>query len=129
MSNFESLHEHILAEVKEKLLTRLSYGSIEELRFTDKQLLNYLFKNYRYDRSGHKGIRLTYEGHTICSGVFKSYSYELAAPTSNQAKIALDKNMLWPYYIGKQCISFYSEEDAAWFQLNGSDINSFTDFI
>lgn len=129
MSN-QSLHDYILSIVKEDLLKVLfSQKKKSTKHWQDKELLNVLFKNYRCSSAGPKGLRLSYLGDRLCSKHFANYTYKLACSIQNISLLGLDKKMIWPYYIGKEHINFYSQDDAAWFQLNGSDINSFTDFM
>lgn len=126
----KSLHEFILTAIKEDLLSYLqSQKRHHDYKWKDSELLGLIFKNYRISRTGPKGLRLSYIGDRMCVKHFANYTYKLASEIQNSAMIGLDKNMIWPYYVGKEHINFYSQDDAAWFQLNGSDINSFTDFI
>ena len=37
--------------------------------------------------------------------------------------------MKWPYYLGRRIVIFYSQEDAAWFRLNGQNLNRYIDYI
>lgn len=114
------IHSFILNTVKKDI----------KLDVTDeKLLLRYIFKNYRYSTYQHKGIRLSFEGNRLLQKHFESFSYPLSERVAHTATIALDRNMLWPYYIGKQYVTFYSADDASWFQLNGKDLNSFSDYI
>ena len=46
---------------------------------------------------------------------------------SNQALILLDKNMQWPYYVGKKYVTFFNEVDASWFQLTGKNLKQFAE--
>lgn len=95
----------------------------------DKILLRYLFKNYRHYKDKNIGLRLTFVGNQTLRKHFQDYSYPMEGKINNRALIALDKSMLWPYYIGKQYVSFYSKDDAAWFQLNGNNLNNFSQYI
>lgn len=114
------LHLFVLNKVKHKI----------KLDATDEKiLLRYLFKNYRFKNNEHLGLSLSYNGNHLLQKTFESYSYPVVSKINHAATIALDKNMLWPYYIGKQYVSFYSADDASWFQLNGKDINSFSDYL
>jgi len=117
-----NLHEFVLQTLSESFDdTTRAWSTAEKLKF--------IFKNYRVKNTTHCGLRLTYIGDRLMSKHFSSYSYETEKRISNSALLGLDKNMIWPYYIGKQHVTFYSTDDAAWFQLNGHDINTFTDFI
>lgn len=114
------LHFYVLNKVKDKI----------KLDATDEKiLLRHLFKNYRYRNNEHLGLSLSYSGNQLLQKTFESYSYPVETKINHAAIIALDKNMLWPYYIGKQYVTFYSADDASWFQLNGKDLNSFSNYI
>lgn len=117
MSN---LHLYLLDKIRHEI----------KLDVTDEKiLLRYIFKNYRFHNEQHKGLCLSYNGNKIMQKHFESYSYPIARKIMHLSTIALDKNMLWPYYIGKQYVTFYSADDASWFQLNGKDLNSFSNYI
>lgn len=125
-----TVHDYILQEVKENLINLLlSHKKRNAVSLNNRELLGIIFKNYRTSTKGHKGLRLSYLGDRVCCKHFASYTYKLEEAVQNQAILSLDRNMLWPYYIGKEHISFYSQDDAAWFQLNGSNINTYGDFI
>jgi hypothetical protein len=120
------LHEYILQSLKDDIIR---HAYIEGDQPSDLHLLRLIFKNYRHTSKNRRGLRLTYIGDRVMSGRFQSYSYETANKVSNKSILSLDKNMIWPYYIGKQHVTFYNQDDAAWFQLNGSDINTFTEYF
>lgn len=130
----ENLHTYILEQVKDNVRRTLEtrYG---DHNYTDKELFRILFKNYRYSDKTHSGLLLTYFGHQALSKVFDCYSYEINFnnkkfnKTKHSTLIALDKNMKWPYYIGKKYVTFFSEDDASWFRLSGSDINDFSGYV
>lgn len=120
------LHEHILKSLRDDII---KYAYIEGDEPTDLNLLRLIFKNYRHTSKQRRGLRLTYIGDRVMSKQFASYSYETSERISHKAILGLDKNMLWPYYIGKQHVTFYNQDDAAWFQLNGGDLNTYTDYL
>jgi hypothetical protein len=37
--------------------------------------------------------------------------------------------MSWPYYVGSTSVCFFSENDAAWFRLNGGDLVKFSEYV
>lgn len=131
-----NLHTYILDEVKDYLLKSLTslHG---ENKYTDQELFRILFKNYRMQDGEHTGLLLTYYGHRVLAKSFQSYSYQInfqekakkMKKTKHSTLIALDKNMKWPYYIGKKYVTFFSEDDASWFRLSGSDINDFSGYV
>jgi hypothetical protein len=126
----DSLHEFILETIKEDLISLvLSHKKIKHQAWNDRELFSMLFKNYRTSNTGHKGLRLTYVGDRSCAKHFASYAYKVSKHVSNKDLLELDKKMIWPYYVGKEHISFYSQDDAAWFQLNGNDLTEYTNHI
>lgn len=88
-----------------------------------------LFTNYRVSNDQHTGLRLSYFGNKMMSSEFKEYKFEFQGKINHKTYILLDRNMKWPYYIGKKYVSFYSENDAAWFKLNDQDLGKYVDFI
>lgn len=122
----DDLHEFLITSIRDDVI---KYAYIDGDQPTDLNLLRLVFKNYRHTTKTRRGLRLTYIGDRVMCKHFKSYSYETVEPISNKALLSLDKNMIWPYYIGRQHVSFYSQDDAAWFQLNGGNINTYTDMI
>lgn len=86
-----------------------------------------LFKNYRRSGAGHKGLRLSYLGHKVLAKYYESYVYfieEGPTPIKNKVLVALDRKMMWPYYIGKNNIVFFSKTDAGWYKLNGYSLEA-----
>lgn len=121
-----NLHQYILRSLRDDVI---KYSYIEGDQPTDLSILRLIFKNYRHTSKYSKGLRLTYIGDRVMCKHFVSYSYETSERISHKAILGLDKNMLWPYYIGKQHVTFYNQDDAAWFQLNGGDLNTYTDYL
>ena len=122
------LHYHILDSVKPDLYSLLSQRN-EPAVHSDKQLLSLIFKNYRFRQNLHHGLRLSYLGNRVVSKHFQSHSFQIEKRPTHQSLIILDKQMKWPYYISKSVAVFYSDNDAAWFNLNGSDLSQFTGYI
>ena len=122
--NSDNLHVYILSVVKTEILKQFDNQPI-----SDQRCFRILFKNYRSTSNKHYGLRLSYLGDKIMSKHFESYSYEMDSSISNKALLGLDKKMFWPYYIVKKHVTFYSQDDAAWFRLNGQDINTYTDLL
>jgi len=125
----ESLHEHILEELRDDVIAfaRQHYRHGQNYTPTDDHILKILFKNYRKSGNGHKGLRLTYQGHRLLGKHYESYVYFLEdgpAPIKNKVLIALDRKMQWPYYIGKSNIVFFSKTDAGWYKLNGYSLEA-----
>ena len=98
-------------------------------KYSRDELLRLIFANYRVLNGTAQGIRLTTFGNNLMSKHYDSYKYEHNGNVHNKAFILLDKQMNWPYYLGKKIVTFYNENDAAWFRLNGNDINSYVEFL
>lgn len=122
----DNLHEFLLNTVRVDII---KYAYVDGDDPTDLNLLRLIFKNYRHTSKNRRGLRLTYLGNRVMRKHFASYNYENTEITSNKAILGLDKNMLWPYYISNKHVTFYNQDDAAWFRLNGSDINTYTNYL
>lgn len=120
---YKSLHEHILNSVHNDLNNLFG----EEL--SKSKALSFLFKNYRFSHGQHQGLRLTFNGNAVLCKHFAFNTYPVTQEISNKAIIVLDKKMLWPYYISIRYVTFYSDDDAAWYQLNGKNINEFAEYL
>ena len=124
----DSLHHQLVEVVKTDLASVLN---IDE-DFTPsglKFLLKQMFKNYRENSATTKGLRLTYTGLLVLRKHYTCYKYSNNDRISNQALLVLDKEMQWPYYVSSSQVVFFSENDAAWFRLNGENLNDFVDFL
>lgn len=76
-----------------------------------------------YGPSGH-GSRLTKKGFDLMSKVFTSYkvSFEKGKGIKTKHLIILERAMEFPYYLTRQGIWLFSQQDAFLLQLNGSDL-------
>ncbi len=121
------IHRVILRSLREDLIG--IYPNLDNSK--DHTLLKTLFRNYRWSSlSGvSQGIRLSVVGNQLMQKHYESHSYHYQGKRNHSVIIALDKNMMWPYYIGTGIITLYNQQDAAWFQLNGNDIEHFVSFI
>lgn len=117
------LQQYLLTQLKEDYLKKFSDGADSHVSDTD--VLNALFINYRKTSTASRGLRLSYLGTVLMKRHYDEYRYELSQIPSNKVYVMLDKNMEWPYYIGKKYVSFFNKDDAAWFRLNNSDLNSY----
>lgn len=119
-----------MERVRPDLINTLSRSSPHNTeKHTQKDLLQLLFKNYRFIKQQHHGLRLTHLGVRILKKHYDHYSYGVAEKPSHQDFVILDKKMRWPYYISRKVATFFNENDAAWFRLNGENIGSFAEFI
>lgn len=123
------LHTLLLDQCKPYLITHLNkvYGEISD--FSDKKMLQILFTNFRATKTNTIGLRLSYVGNTVMAKVYDRWTYEHTGNINHKSYLTLDRNMVWPYYIGKKLVTFYSENDAAWFRLNGGDISKYSEYI
>ena len=125
----DNLHLYILDTIKADLVTFLGDTEGQEVSRNDKGLLSIIFKNYRFRKNNHHGLRLSYIGNRVLAKHFGNFAFPIEQKPSNESLIKLDNSMKWPYYISTNYAVFYSENDAAWFRLNGSDLSSFTGYI
>lgn len=124
-----SLHLHILDAVQDDLCSLIEELSGEQATHSQKDLFALLFKNYRYRKNSHHGLRLSYLGNRVLSKHFQSHAFQIEKQPNLQSLVILDNQMKWPYYISKRMAVFYSDNDAAWFKLNGEDMSTFTGYI
>lgn len=131
MSNIATLHNSLLNKIKVDVMSSLHKRHPEITSYTNEELLRTIFVNYRIVSGISSGLRLTNFGNTILSKHYQTYKYKIEDEISNFVFVSLDKSMLWPYYLGTRSnhVIFYSEEDAAWFRLNGNNIKNYVENI
>ena len=96
----------------------------------DKDQLGYkIFSNYRVTKNDTKGLKLTYLGNELLKRHYDSYEFKHDILPTPKMYLALDNHMQWPYYFTKKKMVLYSHEDAAWYRMNGGNIEDFVDFI
>lgn len=96
----------------------------------DKDQLGYkIFSNYRVSKQDTKGLKLTYLGNELLKRHYDCYDFSHDIIPTPKMYLALDTHMQWPYYFTKKKMVLYSQEDAAWYRMNGNSIEDFTDFI
>lgn len=127
--SIESIHAKLISELEKDIILYTSKKYGQEAKYTKDEILRLIFANYRLVEGGPAGIRLTSFGNTLLSKKYDHYKYKVSDLPNNKAVIALDKIMEWPYYLGKSTVTFYNENDAAWFRLNGNDINSYIEML
>ena len=123
------LHSLILESVNPRLEVYLEKAGYKNQTFSDNEKLALLFTNFRIKNNQGVGLRLSRIGNIIANKVWESFTYEHIGKISHRAYITLDKNMIWPYYIGKKYVTFYSDNDASWFRLNGNDIAKYSEYL
>ncbi len=126
MSN---LHVQILSKLKDQVDSHFQKILNEPQSFSEEETYRILFENYRKIDNQHHGLRLTSFGNSLLSKHYDFYKYKHEEKILNKSFIVLDKSMKWPYYLGRQIVIFYSQEDAAWFRLNGQNLNRFIDYM
>ena len=94
------------------------YGNTEEK-------LTQVFSNYRITEESPVGIRISNIGKTLLDPVLEKYTYDHEYEVSLGVLLHLDRNMLFPYHIDAQHITFYSKQDAAFFKMGGCDLKGF----
>jgi hypothetical protein len=129
--SISSLHEKLLAKIERDVLDSLQTNTPSPTNYSKDEIFRTVFLNYRIVSGSPAGLRLTSFGNKILSKHFQSYKYPIQDEINNLVFISLDKNMRWPYYLGTKSnhIVFYSEEDAAWFRLNGNSIKRYVESI
>jgi hypothetical protein len=132
------IHEFIIntvrsdaVEIYTEYISTKTKLNLKESDISNKALLGHLFINYRHTKySGHKGLRLIFNGMEVMNKHFESYLFvHDSYPFSKQLFVKLDRKMIWPYYVSKNFIVFYSSTEAAWFTLNGSDLKQFVECL
>ena len=111
------------AEFWEKKLAPRDYDLMDTDRF------RLIFSNFRFLNNKPHGLRLTFFGDQLMARHFTQYKFSTDYKASHRAMVILDKNMLMPYYIGRKYVSFFGEDDATWFRLNGSNLNEFVEYL
>ena len=118
----QQLHEFLLAKLRPGLEKHIGYQS-------DSETLRSLFLNYRLLNGEHHGLRLTSLGAKVMQKEYDSYRYDMDIKPNHKAFMVLDQNANWPYYIGRKYITYFAEQDAAWYRLNSSNINEYVDYL
>jgi len=117
------LHKLILKEAKP--LMEKKFGD----SLTDIEFYKMMFVNFRHKNGEPHGLRLTGVGNNLLQRVYDAYTYHITGDVNHQAYILLDMHMVWPYYVGRKLATFYSDNDAAWFRLNNSDLKLYTEHL
>lgn len=131
MSQSANFHTQILTKIESEVLTSLHSINPDVNQYTKDEILRTVFINYRIVSGKPTGLRLTNFGNKILSKHYQTYKYSLEDEINHMVLISLDKLMKWPYYLGTRSnhVVFYSEEDAAWFRLNGNKITNYVESI
>jgi hypothetical protein len=126
-----NFHIQLLKKIENDVLSSLNSSSTEQRQYTTDEILRTVFVNYRVVGGNSKGLRLTNFGNKILSKHYQAYKYPIEDEINNLVFVGLDKTMKWPYYLGTRNnhVVFYSEEDAAWFRLNGNKITNYVESI
>lgn len=123
----ETIHEFVLDKLRDQVL---SYLDEHDGSISDFDILRFIFKNYTCRGGRHHGIRLTSTGFRLLSKEYDAHVYENTEwKMVNQSLIKLDKYMTWPYYVSHRKVAFFSQEDAAWFKLNGGTLADYVETL
>lgn len=131
MSQTANFHTQILSKIESDILSSLHKIQPDVKQYTNDEILRVVFVNYRIVSGVPNGLRLTNFGNKILSKHYQTYKYSIEDEINNLVLVSLDKSMKWPYYLGTRSnhVVFYSEEDAAWFRLNGNKITNYVESI
>jgi hypothetical protein len=131
MSQTANFHTQILSKIESDVLSSLHKIQPDVKQYTNDEILRVVFVNYRIVSGVPNGLRLTNFGNKILSKHYQTYKYSIEDEINNLVLVSLDKSMKWPYYLGTRSnhVVFYSEEDAAWFRLNGNKITNYVESI
>ena len=91
---------------------------------SDTEILSAIFSNYRIYEGKETGLRLSTTGRKFMDKLFDSYKYDNNEYVTPRILVGLDRHMKWPYYITNSAIIFYSEEDAALYNLYNRDLKA-----
>jgi len=125
ISNNEPLQYQIISWLDERLTK--SIRGYTECNLQDKCFR--IFANYRLEQEKPYGVKLTTFGNSVFARHFQKYEYENECLLNGKVLLKLDEAMTWPYYVNKKKVVFYSQEDSAWFRLNGSKLEDYIDII
>jgi len=89
------------------------------------EICNMCFKNFRISKGVPHGLRLSPLGNKYMRRWFSSHEFNLDEPIVGHVLIKLDQAMSRPYYLTKKQVTFYDDNDAAWFKLGGHDLKYF----
>ena len=130
MDRSNSFYDQILNKIEDEVIVYLQANNADK-KYNKDEILATIFYNYRVVDNVPKGLRLTSVGSKIMSKHFQIYKYSINDDINNLVLVSLDKSMKWPYYLGTRSnhVVFYSEEDAAWFKLNGNNIKHYVESI
>jgi hypothetical protein len=102
----------------------------EKFKGIDKKSLPYkIFNNFRIKNGEPQGLKLSYLGNEICKRNFEFWEFDHSIIPTPKMYLVLDNQMNWPYYFTKKKMVLYNKEDASWYKINGSDIESFIEII
>lgn len=88
-----------------------------------------MFDNFRVNHNIPQGLRLTTWGKNQLAKHFQSYEFENQALLNGKVLIKLDDAMEWPYYVSRAKLVLFNETDAAWFRLNGENLQEYIELL
>ena len=123
--NNEPIQYQIIHWITQRL--RKPISEFSELSIQDKCFR--VYSNFRIKEDIPHGLKLTTFGKNLLGRFFDQYKYENDCLLNGKVLLKLDEAMIWPYYVNKKNVIFFSQEDSAWFRLNGSKLESYIDII
>ena len=126
-SNYEPIQYQIIEWLDARLRKTKPIRDYTNCNMQDKCAR--IFSNYRIEDQNPTGIKLTRFGNTMLGRHFDKYGYENECLLNGKVLLKLDEAMRWPYFVNQKKVVFYSQEDSAWFRLNGSKLESYIDII
>jgi hypothetical protein len=63
------------------------------------------------------------------SKFFDCFSFDHSNILNGAVLIKLDSAMEWPYYVSKSKVVFFNETDAAWYRLNGENLQEYAKLL
>lgn len=126
----DTLHGIILRALQPKIAQQLAIIThTEEQQVDEQSQLSAIFYNYRTKNGVPVGLRLSTLGNKLLCQHFNSYKYQHSEKLNHKTLLILDKNMKWPYYVSNTVVVFYNQEDAAWYKLNGQNLNNYVEYF
>ena len=114
------------------MTTEAFYNSVLEhartLKYGDRITIRHIFKNYR----NGKGLNLTKFGVLVLNSMgFESEHFILNVEPKFNAhlRILLDRYNQYPYYISRQELVLYGEEDRILYKLYGQDLEAWVEHM
>ena len=125
------INEHTLPSSSRRPGIKKNTRFYKQFKGFNRDQLGYkLFSNFRISKEkGPLGLRLTYLGNELCKRHFDFYEFNHDIVPTPKMYLVLDNKMQWPYYFTKRKMVLFNKDDAAWYKLNGKDIEAFIEIL